>query len=354
MEIMEQPDGKYEKNRHLSRRDVPVYKGDYIPDGDSVMVSEHLWMSELNWAYKSDADRTKSDLILKKIVNVVNSDMPITDKYTLLENYIDVDEYIRYYAGLRLINTVHIDQTHNQIIVFNEDKEKFYPVLWDPTIMWPAHKDNNFIMISDALCYVVLSNPKWREKRDEIIHEYTTKLHDENWLYEKMDQKISLIENDVYLDHNKCNPVTGNLNDVNKFSNFHFQHSYNKLKRDCKIHFDEMKNSIAFHEIHSDLNKNSLNLKFQSNAPIIVELTLKNSGNFTVSDEDVSYEILEKTQKFLSIKVYGNVMHIDGSKANPYEVSRSYIATNGHVKVSSTTNIEQVLMYNSITGEEIK
>jgi hypothetical protein len=354
MEIMEQPDGKYEENRNLRKSEVPVYKGDYIPEGDTVMVSEQLWKSELNWAYKSDANHIQSDIVLKKIVEVVNSNIPNSEKCSSIEKYIDIDEYIRYYAGLRLINTVHIDQTHNQIIVFNQEKEKFYPVLWDPTIMWPAHKDNNFYLIYDALCYVVMSNPKWREKRDQIIYEYTTKFHDENWLYEKMDKKISLIENDVYLDHNKCNPITSNLNDVNKFSNFHFLHSYEKLKDDCKIHFDEMKTAISFYEVQKDLSQNQFIMSFKSNAPIIVELEVKESGDLKVIDQNVFYEVLEKSENRIKVKVFGNVIHIDGAEANPYAVSRSYVPAEGQMSISSKTSIDKVVMYNAITGEEIK
>lgn len=356
MEMMEQPNGRYERARNLSDSKVPVYKGDYIPEGDTVILSENVWESHLNWVYKGDVENSESLEVLEKLVNVINSDTVLENNYGKLEEYIDIDEFIRYYAGLRILNTVHIDQTHNQVIVYNSRKGKFYPVLWDPTMMWPAQRDNNFYMIYDALAYLVLSNPKWREQRDQIIYEICKEFHSSGRLYDKMDKEVAVIREAVYLDHNKSNPITNNLDDVFRFSNGHFEWSYWKLKKACKVHFEELLNDIQFNRVKVVEEENSLHIKYTTNVPLEVRLEFdgEKEDSVKVDFSDPMIQIVKQDKSEIILKLFGMIEHIDGVNANRYSVSRCYLKKEHSLALNLNQSVHKVTIYNAITGQEIK
>lgn len=354
MEMIEQVTGRYERIRNQSRDQIPVYRGDKIPEGDTTMVSELLYESEKNWVYKSNAAAALSDKKLSQLISLVNEPVITEATYDSLEQLIDIDAYMRFQACLMALNTVHVDQIHNQYFIFNTRKERFYPVLWDPSFMWPAD-DMGFYQINDPLAYVVLTNPQWRKMRDRYLYKFLQNYHVNGRLYQKMKDIIDLIRPSVYADKYKYGVITANLDDVFAFSNVHFESSHISLRERTKTHYNYLLAELSQTYIAYELADQALAIRVNSNVPVTVEITGKDTAGFTISSMDtVDQPDLQYDHARVSFELFGEVAHIDAKKNNRFDEHRYYIAVERAYNFAIDGELSSIDFYNAITREKIQ
>lgn len=239
MELYEQVDGDFERNRHLWPRDVPVYKGDYPAiKGRVLPKGRTLWSNAAFWEYASDADSTDARAKLERLVAALQKDsLPTEAHRDSIAALIDVETYLRYEAALLVLNTIHIDQYHNQWLVLNPRTGRFYPVLWDALLLF-APPGEPLYYVNDAMSWWVLRVPEWRLKRDRYAYDAMVRLHREGEFNAELDAVIERITPSVLADRNKYGNVTLQPEDVHRVSLAHVIGSLAGLRQGINAHWE--------------------------------------------------------------------------------------------------------------------
>lgn len=239
MELFEQVDGDFERNRHLGVSEVPVYKGDYptiarreLPKGRT------LWADADHWAYTSDADSAEARAKLVRLIAALEKDsLPTSAHRDSIAALIDVDAWLRYEAALLVINSTHIDQYHNQWLVLNPRTGRFYPVLWDALLMF-APPAEPIYYVNDAMSWWTFRIPEWRLQRDRYAYRTMQRLQREGEFARRMDEVIERIRPSVLADRNKFGNVTLEPEDVHRVSLLHVIGSIAGLRSACAQHWE--------------------------------------------------------------------------------------------------------------------
>lgn len=239
MELYEQPDGDFERNRSLTTKEVPVYRGEYPPiTGREITEKRTLWRKAANWSYVSDADSTQAHARLVALVDVVDdSTLTIAQRRDTLAKLIDVDAYARYLAAMLVVNTKHMDQFHNQWLVQSERTGLFYPIFWDALLMFPPAGEPLYF-INDALAHWFLRIPEWRLLRDRYAYAALKDLHKGGAFTQEYDRTIERIKPSVLADHNKYGHVSPYPADVHRFSVAHVISSFAGMRAAVNGHWD--------------------------------------------------------------------------------------------------------------------
>lgn len=251
MEMYEQPGGDFERNRKLTTKDVPVYRGEYPSiTGRELTEKRTLWRSTANWEYVSDADSTRAHAHLKALVDVIyDSTLTIPYRRDTLAKLIDVDAYARYYAAMLLVNTKHMDQFHNQWLVTSERTGLFYPIFWDALLMFPPEGDPLYF-INDALAHWFLRIPEWRLLRDQYAYQALKDLNTDGAFIAEYDRTIDRIKPSVLADHNKYGHVSLVPADVHRFSVAHVISSFAGMRSTVKNYWDRTQARLTDHQVN--------------------------------------------------------------------------------------------------------
>ncbi|MBL7950773.1 MAG: CotH kinase family protein [Flavobacteriales bacterium] len=239
MEMYEQPDGRFEKNRRLTTDEVPVYRGEYPPiTGRELTEKRTLWRKASNWQYVSDADSSLAHAHLQALVDVIyDSTLTLTQRRDTLGSLIDVDAYARYLAAMLVVNTKHMDQYHNQWLVMSERTGLFYPIFWDGLLMFPPEGEPLYF-INDALAHWFLRIPEWRLLRDRYAFEGLRELHRSGAFLAEYDRTIERIKPSVLADRNKYGHVSLVPADVHRFSVAHVISSFAGMRSTVSGYWD--------------------------------------------------------------------------------------------------------------------
>lgn len=253
MHLCEQVDGDYERNRHLGTEDVPVYKGDFPPTNVRVGLQRGpLWKSADNWEYLGDADSTEARRKLEGLVWAVNQrNLPWERRRDTLEKLIDVDAFLRFAAAIKVLDTRHIDNYHNQLLVLSPRSGRFYPVLWDPILLF-APKGEPFYVAHDALSYWLLRDPEWRWVRDRYIAEALATLHAGGAFARHMDEVLERIGPSVFADRNKYCTLTRASQDVDRYSVLHWALSAGQLRTQMNAYWDRLSEQVHAEDLRTD------------------------------------------------------------------------------------------------------
>ncbi|MFK8044834.1 MAG: CotH kinase family protein [Crocinitomicaceae bacterium] len=354
MEMIEQPGRSYAINNNLGNEKITLYKGDYIRDDSGHSKSVRVWKNAEYWNGKKASKAASSKLT--SLIQVLNSDtLQLEDRFSLIEKHVIIEEYLKYYAALTVINTEHIDQTHNQVIVFDRNQKKYYPVLWDPTFMW-AHSPERYYNFYDPLSYYILQNPIWREKRDIYIHKFIVDWYDSG----KFMAYHKTLEDSLYkavkLDHNKCNPIGADLNTVYRFSNIIYGHSNNKIRAMADDYYTALK--VKMDKVNIDqvvISDSSINMTYNTYSPI----ELKIHCETPISDSSISLtrsvgQLVETDGELITIKLFGQIEHEDGPEGDLYKLFSGFVSQQKTVNIDFKTKINKVEAYNAITGRVLK
>lgn len=241
MELFEQVDGDFLRNRHLTQHEIPVYKGDYPPvTGRALPKGRTLWRSAAHWEYASDADSAIAHRKLEALVAALEKDtLPLEAHRDSIAALIDVDAFLRYQAALLVINSIHIDQYHNQWLVLDPRSGKFQPVLWDALMMF-APPSEPLYPVHDALEWWMLRVPEWRLQRDRYAYEAMRALQRDSVFDARLDAVIDRMMPSVLADRNKYGNVTLEPEDVHRVSLLHVISSLAGFRSSVHNYWDRM------------------------------------------------------------------------------------------------------------------
>lgn len=354
MEMVEQPTKRYAINRNISTQNVTLFKGDYIRDDSGHSTAVLLWKSENNWKTKNPDEAATQKLA--SLIELLNADnITLNSRLNEIENHVIIDEYIKYYAALTLINTEHIDQTHNQVIVYDSHQQKYYPILWDPTFMW-GHEPHRFYNFYDPLSYYILQNPKWREQRDRYIYSYLLDNYDSG----KFLAYHKKVENNLWpavkKDYNKCNPVGSDLDLIYRFSNSIYSHSNKKIRKDTDNYYKLLKQNIANSNVEKlKLQDSIIEITYNTYSPLILEIECEK--DISVSSTEIKNKIghvIAINGNILKIKLYGQIEHEDGPKGNIYKIFSGFVQKTREEQIYIGAKIKNIDIYNAITQRKIE
>lgn len=306
MHACEQVDADYERNRNLCEGDVPMYKGDFAPTNvrDSVQHGL-LWRSADNWQYLGKADSTDARRKLVGLVAMINAkDVPWQQRRDSLEKVIEVDAFLRFAAAMKVLETRHIDNYHNQLLVLSPRTGKFYPVLWDPIFLF-APRDEPLYPMYDALSFWLMYDPEWRWKRDRYIAEALRTLQGDSLAYRYMDEVVERIEPSVHADRNKYGVLSMAGQDVDRYSVLHWAYSTEQLRKQMAAHWDGLLTQLEAGDIQVKRGTNSVTITGTGVPPVELTLTgdsLQVEGNSWGKDYRV--EVIGAKEHEMRLRIF--------------------------------------------------
>ncbi len=268
MEMYEQVDGDFERNRHLGSHKIPVLKGDYPSVSDrTVPRGRTLWLDAAFWEDAGAKDTSEARTMLRKLITALVPDtLPVEAHRDSIAKLIDVDTWIRYEAALLVLNTIHVDQYHNQWLVLNPRTKRFYPVLWDALLMF-APPDEPLYYVNDAMSWWTYHIPEWRLQRDRVAYEALVRLQREGEFNARLDEVIERMKPSVLADRNKYGNVTLLAEDVHRVSVLHVIGSLAALRSNVAAHWERTLRRLEANDVQ--VKRDSLlHIASRSEAPI--------------------------------------------------------------------------------------
>jgi hypothetical protein len=278
MELVEQVDGDFERNRGLAQHQVPVLKGDYPPvKGRALPKGRSLWADAAHWEPTGDADSRQAVALLRRLVRALQKDsMPLEAHRDSIAALVDLETFLRYQAALLVINTVHIDQYHNQWLVLDPRTGRFYPVLWDALMLF-APPGEPLYYANDAVGWWVMRIPEWRLQRDRIAYSALMELHRNGGFAKRLDQETERILPSVLADRNKFGNVSLAPEDVHRVSLAHVAGSLAGLRRGASSYWDRLLQRMERTNVQLD-HSDGLRLRSADEAPLRLQWTGPASG----------------------------------------------------------------------------
>lgn len=353
MELYEQPGGDFERNRRLTKEEVPVYRGEYPPiTGRELTEKRTLWRKASNWEYVSDADSTVAHALLEALVGVIyDSTLTIPQRRDTLAKLIDVDAYARYLAAMLVVNTKHMDQYHNQWLVMSERTGLFYPIFWDGLLMFPPEGEPLYF-INDALAHWFLRIPEWRLIRDRYAYQGLKDLHSSGAFMQEYDRTIERIKPSILADRNKYGHVSLVPADVHRFSVAHVISSFANMRSNVNAYWDRTLARLADRSVKIErgstlhiltANEAPLELRWRSfdEAPPVV---LAGKEQLTATRKEGAWSVL----------VYREVALPDGSWDRPFANWQHYVVKPMDLTLTFPNGVPPGLsITNAITDEAV-
>lgn len=353
MEMYEQPDGNFERIRHLATGDVPVYRGDFRPVTTRALPEKiTLWRDAANWEYMSEADSTASAGQMRALAQVIaDSTLSIAQRRDTLAKLIDVDAFARYFAAMLVVNTKHMDQFHNQWLVMSDRTGRFYPIFWDALLMFPPAGEPLYF-INDALAHWFLRIPEWRLLRDRYAYRAMQDLHTDGTFTREYDDRIAKLMPSVLADRNKYGHVSPEAEDVHRFSVAHVISSFASMRATVDAYWTRTLARLADRsvqvergtELHlSSTNEVPLELRWRSLDPVPPTLVV---GADTIS--------AVRKDGWWSMTLYREVGLPEGSWDHPFANWLHYVVKPMDVSVKFPGGVPSGLrITNAITDEEV-
>lgn len=354
MEMYEQPNGEFERDRKLTKEEVPVYKGEYPPVTQRAIPEKRtLWRKASYWEYESKADSTISHARLAALVEVIDdSTLTIAARRDTLAKLIDMDAYARYLAAMLVVNTKHMDQFHNQWLVMSARTGLFYPIFWDALLMFPPAGEPLYF-INDALAHWFLRIPEWRLLRDRYAYGALQDLHTGGAFMRHYDQAIERIKPSILADRNKFGHVSPIPSDVHQFSVAHVISSFAGMRATVNAYWDRTIARLADRSVKVErgeqlhlttTNEAPLELRwhsFDAQAPQVV------AGTDTLT--------AERKEGWWSVTIHRTLTLPEGSWDRPFANWQHYVVEPLDLSVSFAAGIPNDLrISNAITDEEIR
>jgi hypothetical protein len=353
MELLEQPDGRFERVRGVHDAQVPVFKGDFGPvQGRALGAINLLWSDAAHWQFVGNADSTEAMERLRELVSVVVADtMALEERRDAIERLVDVEAWLRFIAAMQVVNTTHIDQVHNQVIVLNPRTGRFYPVFWDPLLMY-AQPDGAMHYVHDALAYWMLQVPDWRLRKDRHVHEALSALHHKGLFLLHWRSTEERIMPSVLADRNKYGNVTMEAEDVHRFSILHTMSGSQNMRRNISAYWDRLSARLAATGVEVVRSDDAIRLRTTAEAPLRLRW----------NEDEGPVAVLLNEEPLLLEPVpggYSVLLHRQVEYAGP---SDDRFAMNGHFRVLPLEVTLQfpmgvppsLVITNAITDEEVR
>ena len=272
MEMTQQIDGGFEQDTSLASREVPVFKGDFpAAVGRSIPDRQPLWKDPHNWVFTGNADSADAVTRLGALIEVIGAAVPpATARDSALQRLIDIEAYLRYAAALQVIGTQHIDNYHNQWLVQDPADSLFFPVLWDPLMLF-VPTGEPWYPIHDALAFRVLSEARWRLARDRNIWHALQQLHDGHLFTQEFRRTLDRIRPAVLADRNKCTGITVNSMDVFPYSITQFAKAAGALQRDVASYWDRLEEQCVVRDLEIRTVASGIHVTFRGPCAVRLE-----------------------------------------------------------------------------------
>ncbi|MFN6178764.1 MAG: CotH kinase family protein [Flavobacteriales bacterium] len=354
MELFEQVDGDFERNRHLVDHEVPVYKGDYPPiTGRALTKGRSLWTNAAHWEYASEADSTLAHARLTSLVDALRpDDRPLSARRDSISRSVDVDAFLRYQAAILLLNTQHIDQYHNQWLVLDPRTQRFYPVLWDALLLF-AQPGEPLYYVHDALAYWMLQVPEWRLQRDRYAWQALQRLHVGGAFDAELDRVLERIRPSVLADRNKYGNVTLFAEDVHRFSLVHVISSLAGLRDGTRRWWELTRERLQANSVEVS-RSDSLHLVSSVSAPLRLSWSVTEAlpDVVHVNGAPVVPVAMEGEWSFV---VHRDLVAPAGSEDHPYADKRHFDVAPLDCWVRFANGVPATLrITNAITDEEVR
>ncbi len=353
MELCEQPDGHFERVRGAYHEQVPVLKGDFGPvQGRALGAIRPLWTNAEHWQYVGDADSAETMAQLRELVSIINADpLDIDARRDAIARLVDVDAFLRYIAAMQVVNTSHIDQVHNQVLVNDPRTGRFYPVLWDALLMFPQ-PDEPLYYIHDALAYWILRVPEWRLQKDRHVHRSLKLLHTDGLFERHWRSTEDRIMPSLLADRNKYGTVSNAPEDVHRYSVLHAWSSSEGMRGSVASYWDRLSGRLAANAVNVVRTDSTLHITATSEAPL--RLSWQAEAERTAIRVDDDPVPMEKVAGGHSVVLHRAVEY-SGPTADPHGEKHHYRVLPLDVTVLFPDGVPNTLtITNAITDEAVR
>jgi len=188
-------------NEFLEARGLPpgkIFTGNITTEQIYGRNRRHRLFAEIEgWEVNSPFPEDQGMGEIKELIDIVQTAQTPYPTYYRLNELVDMEAMIRYMAMLEFVSSVHITNTHNWRMYFNPDTQKLAPIVFNTT----AYFWNNNVRIdaaSNDLFRVILSNPAYRERKDQILWEFTERTFSEEKLIALIESEMKRIRPDMH------------------------------------------------------------------------------------------------------------------------------------------------------------
>lgn len=354
-ELTEQPSSRYDIELRADSSEMTLFKGDYLDEDDGGSEAVLIWKNPEFWKLIDGEDDDVATEVLSQAIRVVNDSSLTSQEITeQLEEYLDIAAFIRFHACLKILNTYHVDQTHNQVLGFDKKTRKLFPILWDPTYMWPQG-DNLFYPYHDPISYHLLQVGKHRFTRDSLLHQFLQDLYHNDRFADHHHHLRKTMAPLVELDHFKCNPTGENMNLVYRFPTLAFHRSMDKILNFSLDYFETLSQEITECSIEKFEKTDSVaELTFVSNAPIRIEITYSEQPESIDSlYQDDNPALIAVDTGTMTYMAYGTVEKSNGETGGPYDKFASWRAGQATVQIPLHGEVHSIKCFNAITQKMV-
>jgi len=120
--------------------------------------------------------------------------------YRRLEELVDMDKYLRWWAHATLFLDSHQDRVHNNRLYRNPASAKLQPIPWDMTINYERKPDDGIDLATNPVTERLLQSPRYVHRRNEILWEALQGPAEGDSLVRWFDRTVDLIRPDMHSD----------------------------------------------------------------------------------------------------------------------------------------------------------
>lgn len=141
----------------------------------STQRRERLFENAKAWeVVTSDEKNASSPIHRQELENLITLISKVGEDPTQFSaevgKIIDVDETLRYMAFLEIVNSKHVDETHNQKFFVDSSRRVLRPIVWDP-VAYYWDDFGKLDLASNKLFSAMLLVPEFRNKKNKFIWE---------------------------------------------------------------------------------------------------------------------------------------------------------------------------------------
>ena len=245
---------------------------------------------------------------------------------------LDVDQFAKYSAYMSLINTYHVDNIHNWVLLYDNNFSKCEPVVWDPVGWGFNYSPNSFIVMSKIYENLYRDIDFMREKQVWLNHFFEI---EEQAFIEQIEKEKENIKQKIGVnDYHFSRFVTLKSNFLDEEGQIKaLDNGVEKIK----THFKDLSQQSYFRE-GKWVQKDSIFLNINT-LDIIEDLIFDYSGDMLTDSMTVSTRLNGKliTKKYKVEKIGDNRFSLRVNIMSDFSFIDQYTKGKNHIKSHMTT-----------------
>ncbi len=177
---------------------------------------------------------------IKRLIDLLQEPFDPLSFYIKIQQLVDIEALLRYMALLEIVNSGHVDDTHNQKFYFNPVSGLLSPIVWDTVPYYWGHS-TNMDLASNLLFRTVLQIPEFRRRKNQIIWEALQGNLDTYTLLNRIEQYTSAIRADVLASVGKFRTTS---EDIELFTNSDWERGIKNLRSAIRERNDYLKEQL--------------------------------------------------------------------------------------------------------------